>query len=335
LTPRRCYDESVSAVTSRTLIVVWLASAAVLALATLTSFRLGLAADVPTLLQANGARVLLGAVSGAAMGLFSAMRLTTDHPLADLQVLATAAAAASGGFLAASGRGETVGLVLFLAGGVGAGAVGWMVVRALDRPKRWTNLGAALVLTIAVVLASYTSAYARADAVAPVALWLLGDLSRASGVAVPVVLGAVAALVAGAVARGANGWMLLALGLGLGATGPLPFAGTFSARAVNGLAPRASDRARMLASAAASGAVVVAVDAVPRLLIGGYAFPFAVASGMLAIPVFLFWNRARLRAAAGRASLAFEITEVVVIVALTAFAAAQAYSLTRVVRGLT
>jgi hypothetical protein len=315
--------------------MVWLASAAVIAVATLTSFRLGIAADVPTLLRANGARVLLGAAAGAALGLFSALRIVPAHPLADLQLLATVTMAASGGFLAASGF-ET-GLPIFVAAGLGAGALGWALVRAIDRPKRWTNLAAAALLVMAVGLAAYTGAYVRqrADAVAPAALWLLGDLSRASGGATAVVVAAVAALVVGAVGRGASGWMLLALGLALGATGPLPFAGTFSARAVERLAPRVSEKARLLASAAASAAAVVAIDAVPRLLVGGYAFPFAVASGILAIPIFLLWNRARLRRVAGPASLAFELVELAVIALLTLFAAAQALTLTRVVRGLT
>jgi hypothetical protein len=80
---------------------------------------------------------------------------------------------------------------------------------------------------------------------------------------------------------------------------------------------------------------VAAVDAVPRLLVGGYDFPWNVPASMLALPGFLTWNRARLRREAGRASLVFEIAEGALIVGLTAGATALAVFLTRTVRLLT
>ena len=80
---------------------------------------------------------------------------------------------------------------------------------------------------------------------------------------------------------------------------------------------------------------MAAIDAVPRLLVGGYDFPWNVPAALLAIPIFLGWNRARLRREAGRAPRAFEIVELLGIVALTLAAAALAVTLARVVRTLT
>ena len=85
------------------------------------------------------------------------------------------------------------------------------------------------------------------------------------------------------------------------------------------------------ASAAGGAAVVVAIDAVPRLLVGGYDFPFNVAGGMLAIPLFLGWNRSRLRREAGAAGRLFEALELGVIAVLTIGGAALAIVLARVI----
>ena len=46
---------------------------------------------------------------------------------------------------------------------------------------------------------------------------------------------------------------------------------------------------------AAGAAGVAAIDAGLRGLVGGYDFPFNVPAGLLAIPIFLLWSRARLR----------------------------------------
>ena len=86
---------------------------------------------------------------------------------------------------------------------------------------------------------------------------------------------------------------------------------------------------------AAGAATVVAIDTVPRLLVGGYDFPFNVPAGLLAIPIFLGWNRARLRREAGRKPLAFELGELALIGALTLVGLALAMTLSRVVRSLT
>jgi hypothetical protein len=128
---------------------------------------------------------------------------------------------------------------------------------------------------------------------------------------------------------------LVGLGLGIGAAGPLAFVGTFAPRAVRALAHSASPAALATAGAAAGAAGVAAIDAVPRLLVGGYTLPFNVAAGMLAVPIFLVWNRLRLRREAGALHPILEAAELVGIAALTLVATGLVYVLTVVVRSAT
>ena len=321
---------------------IWIASAAVLAAASLAAFRLGFVDDPSTLLRVNGPRVLFGAAAGAALALAGALRLACglERPLRELEGFALSAGAAAGGFLAAQGRTGGLAFAAFTAGALGGAALLHAFARALDRPRRWTNPAAALLLAALIAAAALAGTYARArrDSVAGVIEWLLGDLSRASFASGGALLALAAALLAAALhalrsqtpARlGALAW--LALGVGMGAAGPLAFVGAFAPRCVRALAPGASPRALLPACMAAGAAGVAAIDAVPRLLVGGYDFPFNVPAGLLAIPIFLAWNRARLRGLAGRASLGFEVFEVALIAGMTLAAVALAVTLARVI----
>jgi iron complex transport system permease protein len=325
------------------LAAVWAASAAVLAICTLAAFRLGFAEDAAALAAINGPRVLLGAAVGAALAGAGALRqrVRPDPPLRELALLALGVGAAAGGFGAAEALPRLPVPLAFAAGAaLGAGLL-VALVRLADRPRRAANLAAAALLVVAIGLAALPGSYARArlDLVAPAVAWLLGDLGGASLASGAVLLAAAVLLVgagAAALARGARDRALtcswLAFGLGVGAAGPLAFVGGLVPRAVRTLAPGAGPRGEAAASAAAGAATVVAIDAVPRLLVGGYDFPWNVPAALLAIPIFLGWNRARLRRTAGRAPLLFELLELAVILALTAGAAALALTLTRVVR---
>jgi iron complex transport system permease protein len=325
------------------LAAIWLASAGVLLACALAAFRLRFAEDVAALLAINGPRVLVAAAAGAALALAGALRqrVGVERPLRELAGLAISAGAAGGGFALATRTALPPPLAFVLGAGVGA-AVAWLCVRALDRPRRATNLGASAVLVVAIAIAALAGSYARArsDFVAPAVAWLLGDLGGASFASGALLLGGAAALVAAAArepASGGRGLALaaLSLGLGVGAAGPLAFVGGMVPRAVRALSAGASGPAWLAASAAAGAATVAAVDAVPRLLVGGYDFPWNVPAGMLALPIFLGWNRARLRREAGPAGRAFEAFEVAWIAALTLGAAALAVVLTRVVRAAT
>jgi ABC-type Fe3+-siderophore transport system permease subunit len=318
------------------LAAVWVASAAVLAGCLLASFRMGFAEDLATLLRVNGPRVLLGAGVGSALALSGALRLAAGalRPLGELELLALSAGAAGGGFLLSGAFGPpALGFALgaLLGGGLALGAV-----RAIDRPRRSTNLAALALLATFVGVGALTGTYARARSglVAPAAAWLLGDLGGASWASALLVLLLSLALLGAALRAPAQAGTLawLALGLGIGAAGPLAFAGTLVPRAVGWLAPGTSARALLPAAAVAGAATVAAIDAVPRLLVGGYVLPWNVAAGMLAVPIFLGWNRARLRREAGPASRGFEAAELALLAGGTALAVWLAWTLATVIR---
>jgi ABC-type Fe3+-siderophore transport system permease subunit len=315
---------------------VWLASAVVVAACLLASFRLGFGEDLATLLRANGPRVLLAAAVGSALALSGALRLGAGalRPLGELELFGLSAGAAGGGFvLSGSLASPAVGFAL---GAVLGGGLALAAVRAIDRPCRWTNLAALGLLASFVGVAALTGTYARArsDLAAPLSAWLLGDLNGASWASAGAVgslsLALLAASLHAPAQRATLAW--LALGLGIGAAGPLAFAGSFVPRTLRWLAPGASERALLPAAAAAGAATVAAIDAVPRLLVGGYTLPWNVAAGMLAVPIFLGWNRARLRRAAGPAGRPFEALELALLAAATLVAAWLAWTLATVIR---
>jgi len=322
------------------------ASALVLAAALLTAFRLAPAADLPTLLRVQGPRVLFGGGVGALLAMAGALRQATSHEraLRELEWLMAAVGAAAGGFAVARALPGVPGFVAFAAGASLGGAASLLAARALDRPRRATNLGVLAAIAVAILAAALAGTYARArrDAVAPLVAWLLGDLGGAT-------VANALALLAAAVAIGAFGRRALgagdagrartlswiALGIGVGAAGPLAFVGGMVPRAVRWLAPEATAARALATTALAGAATVAAIDAVPRLLVGGYDFPFAVPAALLAIPIYCGWNRARLRRDVGAGSKGLEAFELAWIVAATAVAIALAAKLTMVVRSAT
>jgi ABC-type Fe3+-siderophore transport system permease subunit len=325
---------------------IWLASALVIAACTLSAFRLGFAEDPATLAAVNGPRVMFGAAAGGALALAGALRLAASsvRPLHELELLALASGAAGGGFAASEGREGAAALVAFAIGALAGAALLVGLVRGLDRPKRWTNLAAAALLAAMAAIAAFAGTYARArrDAVAPAVAWLLGDLSGAtfaSGGALLALTLCLLTLAAPALRAGSRSWMatlsLLSFGLAVGAGGLLVFVGTLAPRCVRWLARGASPQALLPASVAAGAASVAAIDTVPRLLVGGYDFPFALPAAMLAIPVFLGWNRERLRRLAGPAGPGFEILEITSIAGLTLAGVGLAYLLSRVIAAAT
>jgi iron complex transport system permease protein len=324
-----------------------IASVLVLAAALLTAFRLSPAQDLATLLAVQAPRVLLAAGAGALLALSGAIHAPGDtfrRPLLELEGLALSVGAAAGGFALANALPALPALLAFAIGAAIGGALGFAIARALDRPRRAANLGVLVVLAAAIAAAALAGTYARArrDAVAPIVAWLLGDLdgaTAASGLllvaaAASMVWLAVRALAASEAARaGTLAW--IAAGIAIGAAGPLAFVGGMVPRAVRWLAPEAGDAALLATSAFAGAATVAAIDAVPRLLVGGYDFPFNVPAALLAIPIYLGWNRARLRREAGPAPRWFEALELALIVAATLAATALAAQLTAVVRSAT
>lgn len=319
------------------------AAALVLALSLLAAFRRGLADDVATALLVNGPRVLFAAAVGAAFALSGGLRLLggSEPALREVQILAAAVGAAGGGWIVSRQMAETP-LILFAAAAILSGGLFVAVARWLDRPRRWTNLALAALLTALGGIAAFAGTYARErnDVGASVVAWLLGDLNGATFTSGGAVLLLTAILAAAAWRRlhdaaTRDSVALVAFALAAGAAGPLAFVATLAPRTVRWMTPGASTRAQILVGMVAGSATVAAVDAVPRLLLGGYDFPWNLPATMLAIPIFLGWNRMRLRREVGPASMAFEVFEVALIAGLSVGAIALAVALTRVIHAAT
>jgi ABC-type Fe3+-siderophore transport system permease subunit len=321
------------------------ASALVIAGAVLTAFRLAPAQDLATLFAVQGPRVLFGAGAGALLAMAGALRNASEdeRPLRELEWLGASVGAAAGGFGAVVLATPLPPLAAFAAGALAGGALLFAAARALDRPRRLANLGVLALIAAAVFGAAVAGTYARArrDAVAPIVAWLLGDLTGATAAVAALLLVAAAAVArvgADALARGdkprARSVAWIATGIGVGAAGPLAFVASMVPRAVRWLAPGAPAPMSLAATACAGAATVAAIDAVPRLLVGGYDFPFNVPASLLAIPIFTGWNHARLRREVGAAGW-LDWAELVAIAAATLAAVALAAELTAVVRSAT
>jgi len=321
------------------------ASAAVIAAVVLTAFRLAPAQDLATLVAVQGPRALFAAGAGALLATAGALRHASEgeRPLRELEWLGASVGAAAGGFGAVVAAPSWPPLAAFAGGALAGAAVGVAAARALDRPRRLANAGVLALIAAAVFGAAVAGTYARArrDAVAPIVAWLLGDLTGATARAsVLLLVAALAVALAGgvALARGdkprARSIAWIATGIGVGAAGPLAFVGSMVPRAVRWLAPAAPPPLALAATACAGAATVAAIDAVPRLLVGGYDFPFNVPASLLAIPIFTGWNHARLRRELGDAGW-LDWAERVGIAAATLAAVALAAKLTAVVRSAT
>ena len=192
------------------------------------------------------------------------------------------------------------------AGGIGA-AVGYGAASLSIRESRGSNFLFALILAlllIVVVVVSMASV-ATHHGVGAIGTWLLADVSAVSG------SGALLALV---MAVMLCGWMLnggstvavpLLFGLGLGLAGPVLFVSWFAPLLATALMRGGEadelGAARLVASAAIGAALLVLADALPRVLVGGYAPPLTPAIAIVAVPCVIWANRDRLRQlAAGR-----------------------------------
>ncbi len=326
------------------LVAIFVASASVLFLALGSSFR----QPFGDALSTNLGRVVLVGSAGGALALAGAIRRVRgaeEGPTFELAIFGAASMGAAGvaigsGWLSAA---PLVGGVL--AGSV-LGALGLGLARLCDRESRASNLLVAGLLGVFIAAAGLSASFGAeaGGAVTGTIMWLVGNAADATpasaGLAAALLI---VALVASTVlARrgeaGSAGLAIIgpvALGFATGLVGVFAFIGSFVPRTVRALAPGASPAALLVASVVAGGASAAIIDAVPRFLIGGYALPFAVSIGMLAVPIYLCWNRARLRRLAGPASAAFEALELTVIGVGTAVAVGLVVFLTQVVRSST
>lgn len=297
---------------------------AAVAVALALAVALSLAARLPDgtslglMLTLNGPRTLLGAAVGLAFAASAVVERRQDrNPLREVYVFGFSLGAASGG-----AYGLAAGWVGALAAGLAGALLYVAVLRLAQRPRRVANLALAGVLVSMLVIAVPASVAARSDfsGLRPVLIWLMGDLSEArfAGAAIVFVASAVGAVIVGRrLERGDPPASLAAAasmlsGLAIGAGGVIAFAGWLAAT-LGARLFRKSESLVWIGTVLLGAVVVIAADAVPRALYGGYAMPINLALGAVAVPAFLWWNRRRLRRFAPVAGSAFEWAELGVI----------------------
>ncbi|MDJ0787307.1 MAG: iron chelate uptake ABC transporter family permease subunit [Myxococcota bacterium] len=285
-------------------------------------------------------RLLAAAAAGLALAAAGALRERTGEsaPLREPLWFALSTGAA-GGFVLGASLWETpaAGWLLALVGG----GVSALLVAALDRSGRAWNLALGFVLaTMGIAAVPTVLVAATLGAAGGPAFWLLGDVSHAAGLGAPLVLGlsalgcGAAATVASAARLGertelARTTAVLLLGLGIGIAGPIAFVAWFAPWVVRSVSPALSAAAQVALAGLVGAGSMMAADSIPRALIGGYAPPLNLCIGLVAIPTFLFWNRARLaRSAPCRAGFAFEAIELLVLFAATGFFAWLTFAVT-------
>ena len=292
------------------LVAIWLASLAVLGGVLLAAFRLGFAedlADAPP--RRTGRAAVRDRRRARSLALAGALRRSARAraPLRELELFALVAGAAGGGFaLAQLGRcGACAARSSRWAPSRGGGAR--LARRPRARPaaaRREPRRAVLLGRAIGVARCRHLRARAHATPSRPRSQPGCSAISARGAVRLRLPRCSRAPRSSArsrcGVRSAPSGLALAASVSAAGAVGPLAFVGTLrAARRRARLAPSASRRVCSRRARRRAPPAVAAVDAVPRLLVGGYDFPWNVSAALLAIPIFLGWNRARLRREVG------------------------------------
>ena len=283
-------------------------------------FRTPFAAGLEIAAAANGARALAAAGVGAALGAFGVLDAPRAAPLREVKLASGLLGGCAGLAVLLFQRPDAT-PVLAAAAVVAGAALGFGGAWLAGERRPAGNLWLASWLTLLLLSAAFVfgMASARAEGLGGWLLWALGDLSHAA-------LPGAAAIAALALAA-----VVLAIGSGrlriphtalwwfaFGVAGPVPFVPWLVARVAPG----------PWSGAVLGAGAVAAADAVPRLLIGGYAPPMNLVIAVAATPWWLWWNRRRLHAAAARPpGRMFSALEAIVLLGGTALAVGLAVAI--------
>ena len=301
----------------------------VLAAALAASVPLALAVRIPEvaegsslalMLSVNGPRLLVAASVGMALAASSAIGLTAGPvqraSVREALVLGASFGGASGGVRALD-WGLLGPVPDFALGALLGAALFAGILYALSRVPWVSNwlLGAAMVVMAGFAVVAAVGAKGNPDGFRPISWWLLGDFSRATPLSAGSVFVLLVALTVSAAetardpSRRPRLDTLSALlwGIAIGVGGVIAWFGLLVALAARRLAPAAA-LPRAISLAALGGAVaMIWADALPRLLVHGFAFPVGIGVAMLAIPWIVGWGPRLGRPEDGRAAVALRV----------------------------
>ena len=245
-------------------------------------------ADLALLLAVNGPRTLLAAAVGIAFGVAGAILGTG----AASRKRETTTFGASAGALVGGMQGVELGflgpaLADFVLGGVIGALVFAALLLFLSRAGRVANLAVGLAMFVMLGFAVVAAVAAKGDpgTLRDLAWWTMGDFTRAGFGSAAAVFGLVAVAAAWALRRPSSGVAVLLWGLAIGAGGIIAWVSLLVPLAAS---PLDRERSHWLPLCAALGALtMIWADALPRLLLGGYAAPVGISVALVAIPWYL------------------------------------------------
>ncbi len=160
---------------------------------------------------------------------------------------------------------------------------------ALLRNKTSASVYIPLLLTLSFLLSvvAFIGASIAGGNVGGLIFWLQGDLSSVGGYA-PLSLIICLSLLVWLIKDKSNEVpLLLLLGIGLAIAGPLLFVGCLVPLLVKRLVDESSSSLFLLTSAGMGAIAIVLAEAIPRLLLGGYAPTLIVPIALVSIPIIL------------------------------------------------
>jgi ABC-type Fe3+-siderophore transport system permease subunit len=252
------------------------------------------AAGFGLMLDINGPRMLLA----AAVGIGLAVSATVADPGApslrrEVLLLAASFGGVAGGMRALSldwfGSFGDFALGSLLGA---AAACGTLLLLLRVRPVANWLVGFASLGLLAAAIVAAVAAKGNPDGLRPLAWWMLGDFSRVSWLGAAATFGVVSVGVAALIRSPARQSVLglLLWGVAIGAGGVIAWFGVLAAAASRALAGEVGRTTRIAVAAALGATAMIWADALPRLLIGGYAFPVGVAVALVAIPWSVAWG---------------------------------------------
>jgi len=261
-----------------------------IALTWLMSFRLGIV-DINFAWRSNLDRTATAAAAGIAFAVSgavssNALANTKTHILGFTLVSVVSSLLLLGAFL-------DWGLALTVIASLTVTAVIYFCVAYALRERKTINLWSALILSICFVLAvlNYVGASTSESPLGSLALWVQGNLYNVGHFSYLALLLSLSLLTWLIAAKSKETPTILLVGLGVGIAGPVFFLGWLVPTLVRKLLADHNENLFLVCCAATGALFVVLADAIPRLLIGGYAPSLAIPISIVSIPLLLWSQR--------------------------------------------
>ena len=249
--------------------------------------------DVPLAWRANIDQVLIAAAAGLAFGV-SAARVNSLNNLFNHLTAYQAITFGAAGFLLVQVLGGS--LLLAMALGVALAIIMPLALGLGLSDFRYANiiLFFALAATFAVSVLNYLAASVVGGGAGELVLWLMGDITLHGVRSVAIFVPLITLLIVAVLLIQNDLSAVLLFGLAIGIAGPLVFLGWMAPSLLSWLTGLKSGKKFILLSGLVGATLAVILNAVPSLLLGGYAPTMGLVIVFAAMPFILYSNRIRL-----------------------------------------